>query len=252
MGVEEVAGLPVDKIFLIMLTCLHSVNVLHHLNIVHGDLKPDNILLKKTETESYAAKIIDFDDSYESNNPPDPEVLVGDQVYFSPEVEEYVTTCDKKLARTLTTKADVFSLGAIFCQYSTGRLPHYDERRFKSIAASVAAGERVELPRLGVGEEVRTLIASMLQLNPVNRPAALEAFSIVKRRYHETREEVPDRVPSLPGKLKGKGLGGREHTGRLEGATGGELELKGKKAAPDRKDEAAKRSPRVKGKGLSG
>ena len=105
---EEVAGQPLAKRLLVLLTVAHSLRLLHAANIVHGDLRPENVLLKKTITGDYAAKLIDFDSSYFSGNPPPRQELVGDPIYYAPEVGRYVEAADGADASLLTTQSDIF------------------------------------------------------------------------------------------------------------------------------------------------
>ena len=116
---EKIARLDEDHKYIAMLTALNSLSVLHSLNYVHGDLKPDNILIKATP-KSYSAKLIDFDDSYISGEPPEANAIVGDQVYFSPETELYIRKGSPELGKSLTCKSDLFALGIIFHEYWTG------------------------------------------------------------------------------------------------------------------------------------
>ena len=124
LSCEEISKLPLDKIFLIAKSVCHSVRILHDLNIVHGDLKPDNILIKKTSL-GFSGKLIDFDDSYFSGNPPtDRESLVGTPEYYSPEQAAYIMDEDAVIdGCTLTLKSDIFTLGIILCEYFTGKKP---------------------------------------------------------------------------------------------------------------------------------
>ncbi|TAE46054.1 MAG: hypothetical protein EAY69_09520 [Cytophagales bacterium] len=83
LSTAEIAQLSLSTQILIFKTITHSLNVLHKANIVHSDLKPDNILIKQTKTGNYTAKLIDFDDSYFSGFPPAlSEDVVGDMVFY--------------------------------------------------------------------------------------------------------------------------------------------------------------------------
>jgi serine/threonine protein kinase len=81
LTVSDVAKLPPDKRILVLRTVTNSLQILHRENIVHGDLKPDNILIKKSTWGNYIAKLIDFDSSYFSTEPA--AEVVGDPVYYT-------------------------------------------------------------------------------------------------------------------------------------------------------------------------
>jgi serine/threonine protein kinase len=73
------------------MTIANSIQILHREKIVHGDLKPDNILIKETAPNVYTAKLIDFDNSYFSGNPLDVfDEIVGDLTYYSPEMKNCI------------------------------------------------------------------------------------------------------------------------------------------------------------------
>jgi serine/threonine protein kinase len=62
----------------------HCLKILHDLRIVHGDLKPSNVLIKRTEL-GYTTKLIDFDSSYIGGRPRPAEEIVGTINCWSPD-----------------------------------------------------------------------------------------------------------------------------------------------------------------------
>ncbi|MDR1499088.1 MAG: protein kinase [Rickettsiales bacterium] len=174
---KDVAKLPQDKILVILKTVSHSLKILHDLDIVHGDLKPDNILIKKTETGGYTTKLIDFDDSYFSKNPPDYTEVVGTPDYYSPELLEYIKDTGKCNKTDLTIKSDIFTLGVIFTEYLCGQKPSVSER-YKSVAESVADENIIKIESLP--NKIGNLLNAMLQKDKEKRPSISEVFSILK------------------------------------------------------------------------
>ena len=81
----DVARLAFPIRLVLLKTVAHSLNVLHGLHIVHSDLKPSNVLIKKTEL-GYTTKLIDFDSSYIVGTPPPAEEIVGTMNYYSPRI----------------------------------------------------------------------------------------------------------------------------------------------------------------------
>jgi serine/threonine protein kinase len=230
LEISDLSRLNIDDKFIIMLTALHSLSVLHNLNLVHGDLKPDNILLKKTE-RAYAAKLIDFDDSYPSTNPPPSDLIVGDQVYFSPETEFYIREETADLGRKLTTQADIFSLGIVFYQYWTGKLPAFPRDRFRSVAAAVANGVNIAIPIEALPDPVGGIILRMLYGDPARRPNVLELIQDIKhlRKAYGTpasssKEPASSERPEV---LAGPILKGRGLRKFVEPSPAGELPAEG-------------------------
>lgn len=176
---EEISRLPFDKILLIAKSVCHSIRILHDLNIVHGDLKPDNILIKKTSL-GFSGKLIDFDDSYFSSNPPkDHDNLVGTPEYYSPEQAAYIMDEDEEISgNTLTLKSDIFTLGIILCEYFTGKKPMLADG-FCTTWTCVENCKSFSFAK-HIPNKVDGLIRRMLCLRPIDRPTINEVFNILK------------------------------------------------------------------------
>ncbi len=172
IAISDICRLNHKDLMVILRSLVHSLKIMHNENIVHGDLKPDNILIKVTGTGTYTAKLIDFDDSYFSQKPPtDREQVVGTPEYYSPELYEYISDEDEEVSgATLTTKSDIFALGVIFAEYITGVKPLIPSEYSGTYAAAkdgatISFKESTHLtPRL------RTLLSKMLKLNAEERP----------------------------------------------------------------------------------
>jgi serine/threonine protein kinase len=146
-----------------------SLRQLHDIDVVHGDLKPLNVLLQKRDAAAFhAAKLIDFDDSYIAGKPPAPEDISGDSVYGAPEWRRYLQQDGSVGPSQLTCAVDVFALGLMTHLYLTGEIP-YREERFGSPADAVNAGKQLRLdPRLT--DEIQGLLRAMTQADPKQRP----------------------------------------------------------------------------------
>ncbi|MEU9887565.1 lipopolysaccharide kinase InaA family protein [Sphaerisporangium sp. NPDC051011] len=146
-----------------------SVGLLHGIGVVHGDLKPSNVLIQRKGPRAFhTAKLIDFDDSYVSGQPPGPETITGDSVYGAPEWRRYVQGDPEALPGHLTTSVDVFALGLMAHRYLTGAIPGFDDR-YDSPADAVIAGERLRVDER-LAPHVRALLEAMTSLHPGARP----------------------------------------------------------------------------------
>jgi serine/threonine-protein kinase len=88
--------------------CLMALAALHRENIVHGDIKPSNIMLKRTGN----AKIIDIGSAFEMDDPP--PIRTCTPLYAAPEVLD---------GGDITPRSDLASLGYVLIELLSGRQP---------------------------------------------------------------------------------------------------------------------------------
>jgi serine/threonine protein kinase len=214
----EVAGLsPADVTALdfqdqlvLLKTVAHSLKILHDRGIVHGDLKPGNVLIKRTEL-GYTTKLIDFDNAYLAGEPPPPDEIVGTMSYYSPELVGYIQESGTA-AHELTQKADIFALGLIYAEYLTGALPPFDAARYQYAGVAARSGEVVRLPTTTLPIGVEDLVNRMLLSDPAARPTVAETHAVLMgtRSPAATPAEAvgpgPGPAPAAPTRLKGRGL----------------------------------------------
>ena len=204
-----IATLPKDKIITIARSVCHSVAILHDLNIVHGDLKPDNILIKETSRNNYSGKLIDFDDSYFSENPPsDRKCIVGTPEYYSPELAAYILDEDDETeGSSLTLASDVFTLGIIFAEYFTGEKPITGTTL--PTWNAIEKGNPISFAK-SIDPQIEELLKSMLSLNPNDRPSVKKIQLKLKDiKEGKTSTSVPMSVETRAPRvgLRGRGLG---------------------------------------------
>lgn len=160
---------------IVLRTLGHSLQMLHRQGIVHGDLKPTNVLIQKNGPSGlHVAKLIDFDDSYLSASPPPPDQIVGDSVYAGPEWFSYLKNEPGVTARDLTTQSDVFALGLMIHEYLTGSVPAFGSR-FNTVAEAVAAGEELGFDDRLSPDLVR-LLTRMTAADPMLRPTTKQVL----------------------------------------------------------------------------
>jgi eukaryotic-like serine/threonine-protein kinase len=194
---EEVAELPLDTRLLLMITVAHSLNVLHRAGLVHGDIKPPNILIKRLDGGGYGTKLIDFDNAVFAGEPlPPPEQLVGDMAYYSPELVEYLDTAG---AGRLDTASDIFALGLVFAEWLTGRKPRFPADSVYA-GVAVARGQRLDFGPIAP-PSLAELLVSMVAAGPGARPAAAVVHAAVRavRTHPDTAVHKPPAPPSAEG-----------------------------------------------------
>lgn len=205
---KEISSLPKDKIITIARSVCHSLGILHNLNIVHGDLKPDNILIKETSRDNYSGKLIDFDDSYFSEEPPkDRECIVGTPEYYSPELADYITDEDDEIeGNTLTIASDVFTLGIIFTEYFTGEKPITGT--ILPTWKAIEKGNPISFSK-SIDPQIEELLRTMMSLKPIERPSVKKIQHMlkdIKEGKKSCTATIRSTTRSKVG-LRGRGLG---------------------------------------------
>lgn len=192
----EIAALPPARRLQVLLTLAHSVRTLHGLGLVHGDLKPANVLVKHTASDHLSAKLIDLDEAFVDGRPPGVEELVGDQVYCAPETLAYLGAAEEDVVRgpRLGAAVDVFALGLMVHEYWCGTLPGTGEHSYA--CERIAAGAPVQLdPSLPA--PLAALVGAILARNPSVRPDATQVFE----RLRALRGPCAAAPGAAPGRL---------------------------------------------------
>ncbi|MFD3675627.1 protein kinase [Streptomyces sp. NPDC058613] len=201
-SVEKPQTLEPRQKAVLLKTLALSLQLLHDIDVVHGDLKPLNVLIQKRDGVTfYSAKLIDFDDSYLSGRPPGRQDVAGDSLYGAPEWRRYVQEDEKVQPEHLTTAVDVFALGLMTHYYLTGSLPGHNER-YGSPADAVNGGEPLLLdPRLS--DSMQGLIRAMTAPDPRTRPRMATYLKALKDpqvcALVHRRPGTASTVPSVPG-----------------------------------------------------
>ena len=183
---DDICRLPYEEIHDIMLQYAQGLKALAAKGIVHGDLKPSNVFIVK-EGGRHLVKLIDFDDSYYSGNPPDPESTVGSPEYYSPELNEYIAYEDPDRRDIVTCKNDVFAMGLMFHQYLTGAKVSNTVGKYP---AQIDTDEDLQLsPKLS--EADANMIRAMLRIDREERISAEQVAAILNG------ESIPGGGPSI-------------------------------------------------------
>ncbi len=205
LTIRDIAALPLAQRLLILKTVTHSVGILHGANIVHGDIKPDNVLIKRTDTGYFTTKLIDFDNCFIAGSPPAADETVGDAVFLSPELAAHMMGAARGPA--VSTSSDIFALGVLFGLYLTAAVPDVQGGGCEGthVHERVATGGTAvtDWPEIGVG--VSRIVGQMLALDPGRRPTAAEVLAAVQGR--------PSAIPVALGapRLRGRLLEAEKH-----------------------------------------
>ena len=149
---------------------------LHQNHIIHGDLKPQNILISSIESnseynEKYAwIKIIDFGTAKIFKK----TIIKGDDIvgtlyYIAPEV--FSSNYDN-----YDEKSDIWSVGIILYKALTKKYPFIGKSDEETVHY-ILEGEHDTRPLMNYSEELQDLIKNLLMKDPNKRPSAIEALN---------------------------------------------------------------------------
>ena len=164
------------------------------MGFLHRDLKPGNVVL----TASGTPKILDFGlagllhESHSMTHLTQTGAVFGSLPYMAPE---------QLRGEPGDSRTDVYALGAILYEMTTGRRP-YDKSRPEALMFEIlhAASHPVRSLRPDAPSELDRLIESCLSKEPASRPATAGAVSQALRRIGQpgpSAASVPDVIRSL-------------------------------------------------------
>ena len=177
----------------------------HNMNVVHRDVKPDNIFILKDGT----VKITDFGIArtaeYEQTNLTKTGVMMGTLAYVSPE--------QLQDAKNVDHRADIFSLGVVAYEALSGQIPFTADGIAQTIVKIVSQEEtplHILLPLLDV--HVSAVVSRALRKRARERyrtvtdfakefETALEAADRNRSRQSSTEQDMPqiaDQIALVP------------------------------------------------------
>ncbi|MDP1537615.1 MAG: serine/threonine-protein kinase [Burkholderiales bacterium] len=149
--------LPLSRVLEIIYKCARALDYAAREGVIHRDIKPANILLAG-DTD---IKVSDFGAALNAASDSTQITGIGSPAYMSPEqVRE----------QPLTYQTDIFSLGVVFYQLLTGRLPFMGTNNYSIIYQIINADPappsrfRSEVP-----PQIDAIVLRMLQKNTADR-----------------------------------------------------------------------------------
>ena len=179
---ENVCRLSEWQRVIIMRTLTLALMDVHSAGIIHGDLRPDNVLITQENNRHCKLKLIDFDGSYpESAAPSSPEEITRDPAYFAPEVYGLFMGFPVHIDHRL----DIYALGLIFYYFWCGHLP--EKPADQTVGEFIFSGGHLKVDP-DVPPELAKLVNAMTSGNPDARPTLKEVY--------KTLEEMVTRYPA--------------------------------------------------------
>ena len=135
--------------------------------IIHRDINPSNLLVKRLGSSQWRAKIGDFGSANHTSQGSVGSLGGGTELYSAPET--LPSTQSEPPAEGITVKADIYSYGVTVLEVVTGTLPEIDsyERCVKRL--------RSEWP------DIHTLVEQCTQARPRNRPTASQVVDLLEQ-----------------------------------------------------------------------
>ncbi len=186
--VDRHGPVPPDQQRVLALGLTEALVAIHRAGIVHRDLKPENVLCSPS-----GPKVIDFGIARAADTTliTLTEEVIGSPSWMSPE---------QVAGGTVTSSADMFSLGSVLVFAATGR-PPFGTGQLEGVMWRIVNVP----PDLGdegsLDAKLGPLVVRMLKKNPAERPNAQEAFdqlSGLSRDARGTFTQVLNRSWILP------------------------------------------------------
>ena len=185
----EKGSLPCSKACAWAAEVATALAVAHRKGVIHGDVKPANILI----TEDERIKLTDFGMARLASRDSKDTPLLGSPAYWCPE---------QIVGKSQDARSDIFSLGVVMYEMVTGHRP-FDADSLKGICAKILSS--TPLPPSHANPSVpaafNELIASCLEKDPARRCASAEALA---ERLHPLSRRLPAQPQSQPSSLRNR------------------------------------------------
>jgi serine/threonine protein kinase len=167
-----------------------ALAVAHRKGVIHGDVKPANILI----AEDDRLKLTDFGMARLASRDSKDTPLLGSPAYWCPE---------QIVGKPQDARSDIFSLGVVLYELVTGRRP-FDAESLQGICSRILSS--TPLPPSHANPSIpvalNEVIASCLAKDPTQRCASAE--TLAERLHPLARRNAGVQTPVQPSSLRGR------------------------------------------------
>lgn len=192
--------LSLDRALHVAEQILNALAAAHSVDVIHRDLKPSNVFLALGSGGSETVKLLDFGLAKQQPVALAGLVSVEEGKSVVAGTPEYVAP-EQALGHGANSKSDLYSFGVMFFELLTGRLPFVPDSvvidRVSALLRMHLYDEAPTLEHVGlkVPEQLSSLIRSLLQKKPEDRPAS---STVVRDRVAAIRELLKPVSQPLP------------------------------------------------------
>lgn len=172
--IAEEGPLPFLRIVKILRRMAGALGEAHALGVVHRDLKPENVLVQRSRRGGDTVKIVDFGlatiTGPQSTSVTTPGLVCGTPDYMSPE---------QGRGDPLDGRTDLYSLGVLFFELLTDRLPFIDDTPTKVVMRHIhdpVPDPRVTAPARGIPDFLAKVAIKALQKSANDRYQSADEF----------------------------------------------------------------------------
>ena len=175
--IKENGRLSFEKTLDVAFQIAKALECTHKNNIIHRDIKPDNILI----TEDNLVKVTDFGIAKveKSATITNSNKIMGSVHYFSPEQAK---------GKLVDCRTDIYSLGIVMYEMVTGRVP-YDAQSSVAIAI-MHINQPLIAPKeifADIPENINQVILRALEKEPINRFQTAKEMAEILKSIKDTR-----------------------------------------------------------------
>ena len=156
---------------------LNALSEAHAMNVIHRDLKPDNIMITSEDGDNHFVKVLDFGLASLTDSA---KITVSGQALGTP----WYMSPEQATASPVTEASDIYSLGCVLYELATSKPPFPGNRPFNVMMQHVNAQvpPLIQRPEVEISDKMVAFILKCLEKQPSDRfHSANEALEALHR-----------------------------------------------------------------------